>query len=132
MKILDGKSILLGMGIGIIVASILGLIFFMGYQPQLSDAEIMERAKKLGMVDQFTRDSDIQRNPDGSLTITIAEGETYSEVSAKLQNAGLIQSSIEFEIMLKKQNLLDAIRPGQYRISHQDDLKTIITLITGQ
>jgi cell division protein YceG involved in septum cleavage len=120
------------MGIGIIITSILGLIFFMGYQPQLSDAEIMERAKKLGMVDQFTKGSDIQRNPDGSLTITITEDETYSDVSQKLQDAGLIQSSIEFEIMLKKQNLLDAIKPGQYRISYQDDLKTIIALITGE
>lgn len=122
---------MLGMGLGIIIASVLGFIFFMGYQPQLSDADIVERAKRLGMVDKFSQEGDVRRNPDGTLTVTIREGESYSEVSRKLYDAGVISSSIEFEIMLKKENLLESIKPGQYRISYQDDLKTIILTITG-
>ena len=40
MRLLDSKSIILGLGIGIIITSLLGVIFFAGYEPQLSDANI--------------------------------------------------------------------------------------------
>ena len=130
MKLIDGKSILLGMGMGIIMTSILGFIFFMGYEPQDSDKEIIDKAKRLGMTDKFASEGDFVRNQDGSLTLTIKEGEDSSSVSDKLYNAGIISSSIEFDIMIKKQNLQNAIIPGQYRIDFQDDIKTIINKIT--
>ena len=47
MKLIDGKSVLLGMGIGIILTSLLGVIFFAGYSPQLTDAEIIRLSQKL-------------------------------------------------------------------------------------
>jgi YceG-like family. len=132
VKLIDGKSVLLGTGIGIIITSILGFIFFMGYEPRLSDAEIIRRAEELGMVDRLENAENIKRNRDGSVTFVISEGESSSRVAERLYEAGIIDSSIEFEIMLKKANLQDAIKPGEYRIDYDDDVMTIINEITGQ
>ncbi|NLU33152.1 MAG: endolytic transglycosylase MltG [Clostridiaceae bacterium] len=132
MKLIDGKSVLLGIGIGIVITSILGFIFFLGYQPQLSDSEIISRARELGMVDRFEAESNIRRNQDGSVTFIVSEGESSSRVAERLYDAGLIDSSIEFEIMLKKANLQDAIKPGEYRIYFDDDTRTIIDKLTGR
>jgi len=53
MKHFHIKSILLGIGIGIILTSIMSLIYLAGAQPEakLSDEEIIEKAKALGMVE---------------------------------------------------------------------------------
>jgi cell division protein YceG involved in septum cleavage len=130
VKLIDGKSVLLGLGLGIIITSIIGVIFFAGYQPQLSDAEIVAKAQKLGMVDRYAEGGDIGRNSDGTLVFTIKENESFTQVSKRLYEAGIIESSIEFEIMIKKDNLEEAIKPGRYNISFNDDLKTIIKKIT--
>ena len=132
MKLIDGKSVLLGIGIGIVITSILGFIFFLGYQPQLSDSEIISRARELGMVDRFEAESNIRMNQDGSVTFIVSEEESSSRVAERLYDAGLIDSSIEFEIMLKKANLQDAIKPGEYRIYFDDDTRTIIDKLTGR
>jgi len=132
VKLIDGKSVLMGMGIGIIITSILGYIFFLGYQSRLPDGEVINRARQLGMVDRFDAGAGIMRNQDGSVTFTINEGEGSSQVAERLYNAGLIDSSIEFEIMIRKANLHDAIRPGDYRIDYDDDTGKIIEKITGR
>lgn len=131
MKLIDGKSVLLGMGIGIILTSLLGVIFFAGYSPQLTDAEIISLSRKLGMVDRFEAGQDIKRNPDGSINFTVYEGETYTDISKRLYEAGIIDSSIEFEIMIKKDNLEKDIRPGEYSISYNDDTRAIIEKMTA-
>lgn len=132
MKLIDGKSVLLGMGLGTIITSLLGFIFFLGYKPQLTDAEIISLAQELGMIDPYELGSDIIRNKDGSLSFTIHEGDSFTDVSEMLYNAGLISSSIEFEIMIKKENLTDKIKPGKYSITSYDDTRSIIKKITGK
>lgn len=131
MKLIDGKSVLLGLGIGIIITSLLGIIFFMGYKPQLSDAEIISHARKIGMIDRYESGHDIRRKEDGSLLFTIYDGESFTDVSKRLYDAGIIESSIEFEIIIKKEKLENAIKPGEYTISYNDDTKKIIEKITG-
>jgi cell division protein YceG involved in septum cleavage len=131
VKLIDSKSVLLGLGIGIIITSLLGIIFFAGYEPQLSDAKIINLSRKLGMVDRYEKGEDIKRNEDGSLLFTIHAGENYSEVSKRLYDAGIIESSIEFEIMIKKDKLEESIMPGEYSIRYSDDTKSIIKRITG-
>jgi cell division protein YceG involved in septum cleavage len=130
VKLIDSKSVLLGLGIGIIITSLLGIIFFAGYKPELSDAEIINHARKIGMVDRYESGDDIRRKEDGSLLFTIHEDEIFTDVSKRLYDAGIIKSSIEFEIMIKKDKLEDAIKPGEYTISYSDDTKTIIEKIT--
>ncbi|TYQ13190.1 UNVERIFIED_CONTAM: hypothetical protein Cloal_4248 [Acetivibrio alkalicellulosi] len=44
------KSLVLGIGIGIVITSFIGLIYSAGLTPQLSRDEIIERAKQFGMV----------------------------------------------------------------------------------
>lgn len=131
MKLIDSKSVLLGLGVGIIITSLLGIIFFAGYEPQLSDAQIISLSRKLGMVDRYEFGDDIKRNEDGSLLFIIHADENYTEVSKRLYDAGIIESSIEFEIMIKKENLEESIKPGEYSIRYGDDTKLIIKRITG-
>ena len=82
------------------------------------------------MEDRYADGKDIRRNPDGSLIFTIQENESFTEISKRLYEAGIIESSIEFEIMIKKEKLENAIKPGQYTIGFDDDPKTIIQKIT--
>ncbi|HHU89660.1 MAG TPA: endolytic transglycosylase MltG [Clostridiaceae bacterium] len=130
MKLIDSKSVLLGLGLGIIITSLLGIIFFVGYKPQLSDAEIISYARKLGMVDGYESGHDIRRREDGSLVFTIHEDDSFTDVSKRLYDAGIIESSIEFEIIIKKEKLENAIKPGEYTINYNDDTKKIIEKIT--
>jgi len=132
VKLIDGKSVLLGMGIGIIITAMIGFIFFLGYTPQLKDSEIIERARSLGMIDPFENGTEIKRNRDGTLLFTIHEGESYADISKRLYESGIIDSSIEFELMIKKEKLENSIKPGQYTITSADDTKSIIRKITGQ
>ena len=52
MKLFDGKSIILGIGIGIIFTALVSMIYFMGVKPdKLSEEEIKQMAKQYGMVE---------------------------------------------------------------------------------
>lgn len=54
MKSFHIKSIILGIGIGAILTSIIGMIFMAGYNPnnaKLTDTQIIEKAKSLGMLE---------------------------------------------------------------------------------
>ncbi|NMA65998.1 MAG: endolytic transglycosylase MltG, partial [Clostridiaceae bacterium] len=126
MKLIDGKSVLLGMGLGVIITAMIGFIFFLGYTPQIQDAEIIARARNLGMIDPYESGSDIRRNRDGSLLFTVHEDENFTDVSERLYESGLIESTIEFEIILKKEGLENSIKPGQYTITSEDNTKSII------
>lgn len=130
MKLIDGKSVLLGMGMGIIITAIIAMIFFAGVEPKSSDADIIGRARKLGMVDKYEARDDISRNPDGSLVFVVHENEEFTDVANRLYNEGIIESSIEFDIIIKKENLENAIKPGSYSIGYNDDTKTIIEKLT--
>ncbi|MGI6050045.1 MAG: hypothetical protein ACOYEI_04320 [Acetivibrionales bacterium] len=132
MKLIDGKSVLLGMGIGIIITAILAIIFFSGVEPKLSDAEIIQRARELGMTDKYVERDDIRRNPDGSLIFVVYENDDFTSVSKRLYDEGIIESSIEFDIIIKKEKLENAIKPGSYNISYSDNTKTIIQKLTQQ
>jgi cell division protein YceG involved in septum cleavage len=132
VKLIDGKSVLLGMGIGIIITAILAMIFFSGVEPKLSDAEIIQRARELGMTDKYVERDDIRRNPDGSLIFVVYENDDFTSVSKRLYDEGIIESSIEFDIIIKKEKLENAIKPGSYNISYSDNTKTIIQKLTQQ
>jgi hypothetical protein len=50
MKSFYIKNILMGIGIGIILSSLIGIIYSAGMNPEMSKQEIMEKAKQYGMV----------------------------------------------------------------------------------
>jgi flagellar basal body-associated protein FliL len=49
------KSIVLGIGVGIVLAAFMSIIYLGGNQPTLSKEEVIERAKQYGMV--FSEDT---------------------------------------------------------------------------
>lgn len=126
MKLIEGKSVILGMGMGIIITAIMAMIFFAGVEPKLSDADIIQRARELGMVDKYEVRDDIRRNADGSLIFVIYENEDFTSISKRLYDEGIIESSIEFDIIIKKEKLENNIKPGSYTIGYNDNTKTII------
>ena len=71
------KYYLRGMGIGIIVTTLIFTIAWFFISPKMTDAEIIERAEKLGMVrtdggtiaENIESSPEVVENPDGSLSI---------------------------------------------------------------
>lgn len=85
------KSILLGIGIGIVITSLISMIYASGINTNkaMSDQEIMKRARDLGMVENDslldTRQSDTSQNTaENSNEETTKEPETVQETT----NAG--------------------------------------------
>lgn len=121
---------LLGMGIGIIITATIGMIFFAGVEPDFTDADIIQRSRDLGMVDRYEAREDIRRNADGSLAFFVNENEDFTDISRRLYEEEIIESSVEFDIIIKKEKLENAIRPGNYSIGYSDTTKTIIQKLT--
>jgi hypothetical protein len=66
------KSIVLGIGIGIVITSLISIIYLAGRDPKslLSDEEIIMQAEKLGMVkaESMVKKSDMQgQNKDNTV-----------------------------------------------------------------
>ena len=66
------------------------------------------------------------------MLFTVYQDEDFTDISKRLYEAGLIDSSIEFELIIKKQGLENSIKPGQYTITSEDDAKSIVRKITEQ
>ncbi len=105
MKRIHSRSVLLGVGLGVIITAFLGMLFFLGYQPALSNEDIIKKAEKLGMVIVPEENAKgIVRQKDGTWNIEIVAGESISTIANQLQKAGIIESELEFEINAKKNN----------------------------
>ena len=121
MSELHGKSVLLGMGIGIILTAILGIIFFLGYTPEMDEAKVKELAKKYGMVEPYE-----QAIP---LVLKIAEGDSITSITNKLAELGIIEDNVSFQI--KFVNCNAKIIPGTYEFRGNESEDEIINILTG-
>ncbi len=111
MKRLHGKSVLLGMGIGIILTALLGMLFFLGYQPVPDDESVMKRAEVLGMVQASEIIVDgIHRQVDGGWRVETKDGETMQDFALRLKNAGVIKSELELEIAANKAGMVEPLK----------------------
>jgi cell division protein YceG involved in septum cleavage len=120
MSKLHGKSVLLGMGIGTILTALLGLIFFLGYRPDMDEAKVKELARKYGMVEPGEL---------GSIEVEIPKGITLTELTEKLAEAGLIkqENKVSFQIKLASQKVQDTIKPGVYEFNGGESEEQIIS-----
>jgi cell division protein YceG involved in septum cleavage len=120
MSKLHGKSVLLGMGIGTILTALLGLVFFLGYRPDMDEAKVKELARKYGMVEPGEL---------GSIVIEIPKGTTLTELTEKLAEAGLIkqENKVSFQIKLASQKVQDKIKPGAYEFNGGESEEQIIS-----
>lgn len=139
------KSIVLGIGIGIILTSIISIIYMLGEDPakKISDEEIIKRAEKLGMVKSNAK-TDTQGPATGSatptpvstpsvqpVTVTIEEGDLPDTVADKLFKAGLISEKNAFIIEMTDMELTKNIVYGTYKITPGMSNSEIIRMITG-
>ena len=117
MQRIDGKSVLLGMGIGIIITALLGMLFFMGINTEMTNEKIIEKAKTLGMVSKSEAEiQGITYETNGNINIEVDENEGLSSVGDRLFEAGLIDSAIEFEFGMKKAGIENKIPAGTYSL----------------
>lgn len=80
MRKLHDKSIILGIGIGMIITAIAGMIFSAGTQKELSKAEIIELAKGYGMIKQVEFLNDDNDSFDSTnVTASTSTNKTASE-----------------------------------------------------
>lgn len=147
------KSIILGIGIGIILTSITSIIYLAGTYPEkeLSDQEIIKKAEQLGMVqavnaeDSPADSEDIKQvnktieavsmEQDASLdevTVIINKGNTSETVAERLFNAKLIDDKNEFVKKLDEMKLASKIKIGEYVIKKGASVETIIKMITNK
>lgn len=123
MSKLHGKSVLLGMGIGIILTAILGIIFFLGYTPEMDEAKIKELAKKYGMVEPYEQIS--------MLEITITKDDTITGITKRLEQLGIVKNSVSFQIKIVNRNAKDKIQPGTYKFTGSESEDEVIDMLTG-
>ena len=90
------KSVFFGMGIGIILTAIIGMIFFLGYTPEMDKAKVMELARKYGMVDS----AEIRK----PLEVTISKEDTVKAITEKLVSLGLVEDAVTFQIKIINRN----------------------------
>lgn len=108
---------MLGVGIGVIATAFLGILFFMGVTPTLSDAEIRERALAIGMVDRTETElaDGMVREADGTVLLTVQDSSEWDGLPERLFDAGVITSAMEFRIRVRKTSPAFELKPGLYR-----------------
>lgn len=122
MSKLHGKSVLLGMGIGTILTALLGLIFFLGYTPDMDEAKVKEQARKYGMIDS----SELP----GKVTIEVQKEDTLSDITNKLEKAGLVKEPVSFQIKAASRKVKDNILPGTYEFAGYENDEGILDILT--
>lgn len=132
--------LMLGLGIGIIIANILHS-FYPKYQLiDLSDDQIIERATELGMV-KLKESIKIKKEPVEEKEEEIAEekedevlvvksGSDLTTVAKQLYKLGLIVDEEEFIFYVRDEGLDRKIITGTYSIKYNTPYSEIIKIIT--
>ena len=151
------KDFLLGIGAGFILSAI--FVLFVGL-PQISDEQIIGRAKKLGMVDQqqisraltesgtsasgkstaavkpdkastVVKDTASSKPPAvNSVTITVTTGMGSEEIAKMLVKKGAIRDQTEFLRTVTKLNAHTRFQNGTFVIPAGEQPEKIVTLLT--
>lgn len=143
------KYYLRGVGIGVIVTTLLFTIAFAFYKPTLSDAEIIKKAQALGMekVEEKKETSEQKKDDTNAASedakentapaeetknvdFTIASGDSSATVAQHLQEAGLVDNAKAFDMYLSEQNLDNFLLPGSYQIPEGSTFLEIGELLT--
>ena len=149
------KYYLRGLGIGILVATVILIISFSGHKANLSDEEIIARAQALGMVMTEQKKTDVipkgtekipkavepvateQTQPasetgdTSQLAITIEPGDSSNTVADKLFVAALVDDAAAFNKYLVDNKYDSSIQPGTFTIPKGTTYEEISKLLTG-
>ncbi|MBZ4665489.1 hypothetical protein [Mahella sp.] len=146
MKRIFWGSLVLGMGIGIFVTALLSIIWFdrQAVDNALSDQQIMEKAKALGMIDptegsykqSITVDEKAHEETEtGSssqesfVILTVNKGMTVSDVAGILRDSGVISDADAFINEVRKADLITRLQPGIFEIKKGSTTDEIIRLL---
>jgi hypothetical protein len=148
------KSLVLGVGIGIVITSVVSMIYLAGMDPSkaLSEEEIVKLASQYGMVhstsvlteppslpekervnskvEEEEPKVEEEKHEEIEVSIRVVYGDSSEKVADKLFNAGLIESKEAFIKELVDSGLTRSIRVGEYSIRKGLDIKDIIDIIT--
>lgn len=147
MKRIFWGNLLFGIGIGIVIASLTSLL--MTAKPPssniaLSDEQIREKAKMLGMIDPSEGNykqniklkdevpvtlKDERSSNDERVILAITKGVTVSDVAEILKNAGIIKDLQAFVAEVRKAGLTAKLRPGVFEIKQNSTMEEIIRLL---
>ena len=144
---MDIKSILLGIGIGIILTAMIGMVYSKGSE-EMSKDEIIQKARDYGLVEKniFVEEIDslilsdekksnenvnkLKKSND-IIELVIERGDTSEIVANKLMKLGIISNKLGFEENLSKKDLAKRIKVGVYEINKDAKISEIIELITA-
>lgn len=143
MKRILWGSFMLGMGIGVFLTALAAIIWFT--QPNvdnaLSDQQIMDRAKALGMIDPTKGDykQNIKidehlnkRSPQESLVVlNVVKGMTVSDVANMLRDTGIISDTDAFIDKVRQAGLMPRLQLGVFKIKKGNSEDEIIRLLFG-
>lgn len=141
------KSLILGIGIGIVLTSVISMVYSFGTKPvqKISNEEVKKMARQLGMVEssQIIKDIDSVKDNnskaykdaklksnDDKVQFEIIEGDTSEIVADKLIDLGLIDSRAGFLLKLEEMGLSTRIKPGKYKVKRGISIQTLIDEIT--
>ncbi|AEE96085.1 aminodeoxychorismate lyase [Mahella australiensis] len=146
MKRIFWGSLVLGMGIGIFITALLAIVWFDGQavDDALSDQQIMEKAKALGMIDptegsykqSITADGKTHAetetgssSQEGFVVLTVNKGMTVSDVAGILRDTGVISDDDTFIDEVRKADLITKLQPGIFKIKKGSTTDEIIRLL---
>lgn len=129
--------IILGLGIGILLTSIIYIFNPVVEYRDYSEEEIVELASELGMV--FIKESidtsDIKKRSNEKqekVTIIVEEGDSLGDVSIKLFELELIDSAERFHDYAKEKGMEKKIRVGIYELTPYQSYDDILDILTKQ
>lgn len=131
--------LLLGLGIGIILTNFVYYMVPNVEYRDLTDEEIVERAKELGMV--FIKDAiEVNSSKDSvpteaeseEIVFKIEKGETLEIISDNLYNAGLIDDKDRFINYAEEKGMARSFRTGTYYLTKGMDYETLLKTLTNK
>lgn len=136
--------ILLGLGIGIILTNFIYYISPRIEYRDLSDDEIIEKAKDLGMVfvkdaiqvdkveDDYKDDYIDESNEEEleEIVFKVEEGQNLTNIAENLYRLGLIDDISSFINYCKERGITSRLRVGTYKLTTGMDYETLVKILT--
>ncbi len=138
--------IVLGIGIGIILTSIIFYFNPLIKYKEYTDEQIIKKAEELGMV--FIKDNidseheEIKpkekdfdkkaksKKKNSVIKVEISAGDSSIDVAEKLLDLGIIEDKVEFVQFLMDKNMDKKLRPGTYELKPNLSYSTILKILS--
>lgn len=150
------KYYLRGFGLGIILTMVIMMIITHSSRAELSNAEIIDKAEKLGMQmaadhvkPEAPKDTEAEKEPEQlpepelepelepdpipiveNVSIIVNNGDSSDAISNKLQNAGLIENAKAFNQFLIEQKYDGVLLVGTFSIPKGSTKEEIAMILT--